>query len=380
MPPLSYFKKSLFLLWTIHFFVDFCTGLWPIYKTIAHFDVALAGLIAGIAGFIGEGFQLVFGNLCDRGHRKKILFLGACLASSILWITFCQSIVQSFFVVLCLMLGSGAFHPAAVGIAGSLSKIYKGRAILFFASGGAVGLGVSQLIFIRLIHHFNGHALIVLAPLLGVFLWLLFHRFPDIKTVPMTFSLKQLPKPLFFLYFAQVGVQALVMSFTFLLPDLLVERGCHSWLCLGGGHFCFISGSALAMIPAGFLCDRFGQRNVLVTLLLAAGAALYFFLVNDTFSLFTTGALLGVLGSFIGILSPIIVSWGHRLVPDSPSTVSALLMGFAWCVGNLSPTLTGLLAKAWGYPFAFGVMGLSIFVILLFIIRVPRIHPAVLNN
>jgi len=383
--PLSYFKKSLFLLWLSHLFVDFFTGIWPIYKTIAAIDIAEAGLIAGITGFLGESFQIFFGHLCDRGHRKKIMILGLVLASSILWITFCNNNYSSFFVLLLLMLGSGSFHPAAAGMAGSLSKVYKGRTILFFASGGAIGLGISQLAFTHLLDVFEGHAIIALLPVFAVFLFLAFHRFPEIKSPAAPFSLKgffeplkPMKKPLTLLYFSQVANQAIVMSFMFMLPDLLQARGCHSWLCLGGGHLCFIIGSAVTMFPAGILCDRIGQKAVLTTVLISALTLFYFFISQNQLSLPATGLLLGTLGAFLGIINPIIVSWGNRLVPEHPSSVSALLMGFAWCIGNLAPILAGVLVKMFaanGYVISISLMGLCIFVTLMLILAVPKEIP-----
>lgn len=64
-------KKSLALLFVSHLILDFFTGIWPIYKTIAQIDLAKAGLIAGLSGFIGEFLQIFFGYFSDRGYRKK---------------------------------------------------------------------------------------------------------------------------------------------------------------------------------------------------------------------------------------------------------------------------------------------------------------------
>jgi FSR family fosmidomycin resistance protein-like MFS transporter len=382
-PPVSYFKKSLFLLWLSHLFVDFFTGIWPIYKTLAHIDIAQAGLVAGISGFLGESMQLGFGYFCDRGHRKKVLMLGLLLASSIIWITFCKTAFSSFFALLFLMLGSGSFHPAAAGMAGSLSQIYKGRTILFFASGGAIGLGISQLTFTCLLEYFEGHAYIILVPVILVLLLLSFHPFPELRIARPSVSIKNFfqpimhcRRPLTLLYFSQVANQAIVMSFTFLLPDLLYDRGCHSWLCLGGGHFCFILGSAATMIPAGFLCDRFGHRSILLTTVAAAASLFYLFLTQNGLSFSLSALFLSCLGAFLGIINPIIVSWGNRLVPESPSTVSALLMGFAWCVGNLGPMLAGIIAKAFNnYHISMGFMGLFIVTVLVLVFLMPKESP-----
>ncbi len=77
--------RSLLLLWVSHLFLDFFTGIWPIYKTISQIDLAKAGLIAGLSGLIGEALQVWFsGFFCDRGYRKKLMMLGpgACRLAS----------------------------------------------------------------------------------------------------------------------------------------------------------------------------------------------------------------------------------------------------------------------------------------------------------
>ena len=142
-------RRSLCLLWCSHLILDFFTGIWPIYKTLFHIDLAKAGLLAGISGFMGESLQLGFGYISDRGHRKIIMMLGLGLASSILWMTFTDHLFFSFCLLLLMMLGSSSFHPAAVGFASKLSEHHKGRYILLFSSSGAIGLAISQLTFTK---------------------------------------------------------------------------------------------------------------------------------------------------------------------------------------------------------------------------------------
>ncbi len=344
--------RSLLLLWFSHLLLDFFTGIWPIYKTIAHMDLAKAGLIAGASGFIGEFLQVFFGYFCDRGHRKTILMIGLFLASMMLWITFTETPASSFVILMMLMLGSGSFHPAAVGFAGSLSTTSKSRSILFFASGGAIGLAISQIAFVHVLNTFQGQALIFFIPVAVVLFLLALYPFPRAYQ-PSTRSVKEFFKPimkakraLLLLYLTQVANYTLYLAFIFLLPDLMAAKGCPQWLRMGGGHCTFILGSALLMTPAGVLCDRFGPKPVLLCVILSAFILLYVFLFQPILSVGGTIFFLGCLGSMMGTINPILVSWANRLVPESPSTVSAILMGFAWCLSNLGTLWAGLLCKS----------------------------------
>jgi len=345
-------KRSLALLFCTHLLLDFFTGIWPIYKTMAEIDLAKAGLIAGISGFIGEFLQIFFGYFSDRGHRKKILMLGLLLSSCILWITFTDGILSSFFILLLLMLGSGAFHPAGAGLAGFLSPQQKGRNILFFACGGAVGLAFSQLAFTRIFSHFNGHALVLFLPVLVMLVILALYRLPEqqenrkLSLREFFQPLKRVKGPLTLLYITQVFNFTLITAFIFLLPDLMNSREAHSWLCMGGAHLSFILGGALAMIPAGYLCDRYGPKSVLLSIIFLACFLLYNFLYQPSLSSVQTALFLASLGAAMATINPILVSWGNKLVPESPSTVSGLLMGFAWCLSNFGATWAGLIAKS----------------------------------
>ena len=163
-----------------------------------------------------------------------------------------------------------------------------------------------------------------------------------------------------------------------LLPDLLGARGCDSWLCLGGGHFLFIIGSALTLIPAGFLCDRYGHRNVIITVLSCSILLFFTFLGVTALPFWALALLLLILGGFCGLTNPIIVSWGHKLVPENPSTISAILMGFAWCVGNLGPVAAGYIAKSFqenGFVLAMMIMGSLLPLKLIFAYAMPKPVP-----
>ena len=342
--------RSLLLLWSSHLLLDFFTGIWPIYKTIAGIDLATAGLIAGFAGLFGELLQMVFGYFSDRGFRKKVIVLGLTFASSILWITFTDNALLCFLIMLLLMVGSGSYHPAAVGAAGMLSKEKKGRHILLFASGGALGLAVSQLAFTKSLETFGGNATIFFIPVAILLFFLACYPIEE-QANNQTLSLRvffqplmRAKRPLLLLYLAQVCNYSMLMAFMFLLPDLMFAKGCHSWLCKGGGHLCFVIGGALLMVPAGILSDRYGPKPILLSILFFSLLFLYSFLSQTEFSLGKTMFFLLTIGGFMGTVTPVIVSWGNKLVPESPSTVSALMMGFAWCLANFGATWAGLIA------------------------------------
>lgn len=375
-------NKNLLLLWAGHVCVDFFTGIWAIYKTLAAVNIATAGLITGISGFVGELSQLFFGYFSDRGHRKLILMIGLLLSSAILCVTFVEGVMGLFLLLLALMIGSSAFHPAATGIAASLSEDRKGQAILFFSFGGAVGFAISQLAFTKILHVFDGHAYVLFLPLIVVFLVVLMHRFPQTASGKRGLTWQSFCAPfytrrkeLILLYLSQVFYQGLRSTLFFLFPDIFMLKGYHSWICMGGGHLCFVAGSFLTLVPAGYLSDRFGQKSILLITISATTLLFYTFLMLDALPISMTLVLLICLGAFFGIINPLVISWGNYLVPESPSTVSAILMGFAWCVGNLGPACAGLLIPRFSenaYIHTLSIMGILLVAVFFFILLMPR--------
>lgn len=372
--------RTFFLLLICHVFVDFYLGIWPMYKTIAQIDIAEAGFIAGLAGFVGELLQLGFGYLSDRGHRKRILLFGIIMASSITWITFISHSFLIFGIMLMLMIGSGSFHPAAVGTVGSLTTGFKGRLILLFTAFGAIGMAVSQVVFTNLINS-TGHMMWLLVPVGFLLFVILTHRFPEMGS-QSNLNFKDFfgqiaphRKHLFLLYFAQVTSYAVNLTFIFMLPDILRMKGSHPWLLIGGGHMSVVCGSIISMIIVGLLCHKWPYKPILISALIASCISLSAFLFFPITSLIPSSLLLISIGGFLCVINPMIVSWGNHIVPGSPSTISALLMGFAWCFSNLGPILGGILANSFTktpFIYSMGVISILLVLSLFLVIFIPQ--------
>lgn len=265
-------------------------------------------------------------------------------------LTSTDNLVAIFFIMLAVMIGSGSFHPAAVGFASKLSSL-KGRAILMFTAAGTLGLGISQIAFSHLTTWFSGHAFVLWVPLSLLFLIILFHRFPSIAAVSSKPTLKSSFSAIFahrhllgLLYCAQVTCAMVNNTFIFLLPDILKLKQASPWVFYGGGHMGYIFGSASAMLLTGFLCDRFGFKRTIIIALCLSGLLMGHFIFSPVLSsTWLCMISLILLGSSLVVVNPLIVAWGNHLIPEHPSTVSAFLMGFAWCVSNLGPAVAAVI-------------------------------------
>lgn len=347
MPANLTFKQAilpLLLLFFGHFLIDFMIGIWPVYKTLNHLDLGVVGMITFLAVFLGEGLQLFFGPVGDLGYRKTILAF-----SFVFGIAPClYSCTENYFFLSVLLLfvciASGAFHPAASSLVGSLTQDRKGLFITFFATGGAFGLSVSQLVYTKIFESGSGNTLFLALPLfliLGLILVYLKDSNPVKTPIGEAKFFNRSDLKLFFknkrlrlLYLLQVTNQTVVWAFVFLLPDLLKDRGYPEWLCFGGAHLIMTLGGALMMIPSGYLSDKKSPRTVLLAAIFTGSSLFYCFIFLKVLPLQALIPLLFLMGAFLHLVNPVSVSYGLKSLPEKPGLVSAVLMGLVWIIAE----------------------------------------------
>ncbi|NGX30857.1 MAG: Fosmidomycin resistance protein [Chlamydiae bacterium] len=345
-------------------------GIWPIFKVIFNLDIAKVGFLMAIAGFCGEACQLIFGHLSDKGYSKKLLILSFVSSSCILFLPLTNSYLVYFFLLLLFYLGSGAYHPAAANIASQFSAKRKGLMITLFSSGGQVGAAFSQIAFVFFYHKTGGHIYLFLIP---VYLLLFILKKTDFALVRPTLStehsfsnmlapFKDKKASIVLLYFSQVANQILFFGSIFLMPELLKSFGYPQWYVFGVGHMIYILGMAIVMIPVGYLADMVGEKKLVHICSVLSLAVFYIFLFFPPASLVSVSILLFTLGGVLGSLNPMFLSYGHKLFPKNTGTVSAILMGFAWCAVYLSFGIIGVVVKKFGVQTTMLGMGSLIFV------------------
>lgn len=391
MNTISSSPKSIiltaFVLWLGHFFVDLMIGIWPVYKTMVHMDLAKAGLVSTLCAFAGEGLQIVFGSLSDKGYGKTLVIVGvlATAASTLLAYTDEFLFLILLFFVTCV--GSGAFHPAAASWMGELTENRKGVFITLFASGGMLGMALSQLIFYNTFYQVGGHTTVLAIPLAALAVFMGISRLSEVSkkaNQPRGFNLGAFReffrrRDLRSLYVSQLCLQSLNWGLIFLLPDILTMREYDQWISFGGGHCCLILGAFVMLIPAGYLADKYSCRAVLMTSGSMGLVLFYLFLFMPMLPDLAVLVLLFCLGASLGVMNPVSLALGNRLVPDKPGLVSAFLMGMVWCVsegiGQGGGGFLSTLFQDDGPARALGILGTLFFVALAAMAALPKELP-----
>ena len=386
----SFLYTTLLLLWLGHFLVDFMIGIWPVYKTMASLDLATAGIMVGFCAFAGEGMQLVFGSLSDRGYRKMLILSGVFMTASSVFFAYTENYTLLFILLLVNYLGSGAFHPSAVGLIGSLPSPRKGLLVTIFATGGSLGMASSQFIFSNIYETFSGHTIFLIIPTLALLAFSIFYRFIGVQKSKDAAAGKKIDfrayldcfknRSIVLLFISQVCNQTIMWGTNFLLPDVLYTRGYDSWLCYGGGHFFYIIGGVLTLIPAGYLADKYSSRSVILIATILGLGFFYLFVLNPELSPTILLSVLFMMGACLWVVNPVSVALGNRLMPDKPGVVSALLMGLVWCISeSTGPAGGGLLTKLFEEDAPAKVlmcMGVLLVVNIFVVLKLPKHQPS----
>jgi FSR family fosmidomycin resistance protein-like MFS transporter len=329
-----------------HLSVDACAGIWPVYKILAHLDLRTAGGIATASTLAGNGLQLAFGPLADRGHRRLLVATGVAAAGAVCFFPYAGSPAALLALVLVASIGSAAFHPAGAGHAGTVRTHRSGLAVALFLAGGYLGFAASQLAYAGAFRALDGRLapFFVLPLALGAALLLARRGVGGRGTVPCAPPAHG-PVPwgkLAWLFAIQGLSAAIGVSVQFLTPELFGGGG--GTLAMGGAHCLATLAGAAALVPAGWARDRFGARRVLLVANLLAAISL------GLLALFAgrgPGLLLFLLLAFNfanAANTVVALAEGTRGLSHAGSSVSALLMGLPWLVSAPAPSLAGYLA------------------------------------
>lgn len=372
--------RNIYILILCHISVDLFTGIWPLFKKIGNVDIAIASLIGMIGGVTGNILQLYFGQVADKGKRKRFILLGLVLSSAAALYPYFDSNYW-YFSLLCLtFIGSSAFHPAATGLAGKIAREKKSMMIALFVAGGGIGLAFSQVFFSYIYFNYDKHTgILLLLPAICVALCAIY--FPanleansnSKSTLRFLPELKNVFLSLKGLYFIEVLNAALTIGFIFLIPEMMEALHFSKKMANGGGHLLFVMGTVIIIIGTSKLSDKLGHKKLLLISYCILLPLYFFFLNVPTLPIEGKLILFFLIGGLMGICNPVGVSLGHYLMPNNASLVSALLMGAAWAAGNFILPFVGFVMKATNKDtvFTLNLLGCIILISILFCLRLP---------
>jgi len=355
-------KLTIGLLSTSHLVLDsyssFLFQLLPMLTVNLNLSPAGAAWLSPALMVSSSLLQPVYGMISDRYLKRSMAVYGPLIAAVFFSLLGQATDLPTLFLLVLLGgIGVGVFHPQgaamvshAVAHGGMATR--QGLVMSIFSSAGTVGYALGPLIIAAAIS-LGGLERSWLTVIPGLIIWGVMWRYcptleirqPQADQPQLGPALRRVLFPLTLLYFAVVFRSAVSVSIQTFLPFQLQSSGLSDGersMVLAG--FIFFGG--IGGFFGGSLADRFGARRVTLTAMLLAPPLLILALLTPGWQGYL---LLMAGGTMLKIPIPISVVMAQRLVGFGASTVSALMMGFAWGAGALLAPLAGQLSNSIGF-------------------------------
>ncbi len=355
-------KLTIALLSTAHFVMDsyssFLFQLLPLMAVKLNLTPAQAGLLPPTLTIASSLMQPVYGVISDRYLKRSMAVIGPLVAAIFLSsLGMAGSLPMLIALVILGGIGVGMFHPQAAALVSRAATAdghgkHQGMVMSVFSSAGTVGYALGPLLVALIVNRY-GLENSWYTVFWGVAFWVVLFRYcPSLerRELPagapaLTDALRAAWGPLTLLYFAVVLRSAAAVSVQTYLPFRLRGFGLTE-MEYGSVLAGFIFFGGVGGFFGGALADRLGARRVsLAAMLVAAPLLIAAFATRGTLS----NVLLMAGGTFLHLPIPISVVMAQRLAPGGASTVSALMMGFAWGAGALMTPLVGMLCERYGF-------------------------------
>ena len=345
------------LLSAAHFVLDsyssFLLPLLPLLAVKLHLTPAQAGLLIPTMMITSSLMQPVYGMISDRYFKRAMSVFGPLVAAVFMSsIGLTNSLPGLLACVILGGIGIGSFHPQSAAIVARMSTRRRATMMSVFSSAGTVGMALGPVLITAVVTRYGlDHS--YYAVVSGVVIWALLLRYcPPLEmrretgdAPPLRHELRAVWAPLALLYFAVVLRSAVAVSVQTYLPFSLERGGLHLRE-IGWVLSVFILFGGIGGFFGGAMADRWGARRVSMISLLVSGPLLIAAFSAEGLMSY---ALLAVGGTFLNVALPVNVVMAQRLVPNGASTVSALMMGFAWGAGALLAPVTGALSTQVGF-------------------------------
>jgi FSR family fosmidomycin resistance protein-like MFS transporter len=376
-------RKTRFTLFSLsagHFINDsysnFLGPLIPLLMVKLKLSMMQAGWLVAILVFSSSFMQPVYGFLSDRYLKRAFVVFSPLVTAVFMSCIGLAPNYQALAVLLiCGGIGIASFHPQGAAMASNVSARQKGLGMSVFVTAGSLGYALGPVIITSVVSWVGlERSFWVLLP--GLLTFALLYLFvPPIQAESamqaegkVAAAIGRVWRPLLVLYLLVVLRSVVQMSFVSFLPLYLSNKGFDALLS-GRITTLFLFCGALGGLAGGSLADKFGERNVISYSMLLATPFLLAFLLLEGVPAY---ALLAIGGVVLFSTVPVNVVMAQKLIPHSASTVSALMMGFAWGVGGLIVPLFGKMADIAGLHSAFLVVVLLPLTGFVLSLRLPK--------
>jgi len=385
-------KRALLVLGFGHFVNDLHTStLYPLLPLIArklNLSEAETFWLAPILNVASSLMQPVYGFLADRYARRAFAIAGPAIAGSFMSLI---GVAPSYEMLLLFLIlggiGNGAFHPQGAALAARAHEHRRRLALSLFSSSGTLGFALGPLIITAIVAATDLTRTYLLMPLGWTAALLLFRysprenpldRPPDERgaLADLIATLREVWRPMLFLYVITVSRSAMYVATNSYMPFILTQRG-YSLRETGGALTAYLLAGACGSFFGGAFAERFGGR----WLTLGTGMLVPLFLTTAALTHGPVSVAALIAGGFaLMSVFPVNVATAQELAPGETSTVSALMMGFAWGIGSMSPALLEPLTRTFGFEGVLAALTVLPFATSLLALWIPEERASLLRT
>jgi FSR family fosmidomycin resistance protein-like MFS transporter len=386
--PATVNRSRTLAIGALHFCADLYSLFFPIYMVVAGLDPARAALIFAVSSLAANGLQPAMGLWSDRVRGKLPVFLGltvGAMSMSLIGLTRGYALLAA--LVLVGRLGISLFHPAASNIAGAAGGERRELAFSIYLSIGIAGGSLSQPYFSLFTQAFgNSYSPLLALPALVVALLYLFKGRmtvdgprQSLDLVLAARSLRGRLAPLLLLLAIMFLRYGFMTAIGFFAAKLFADWGFRRAAYSAAATFYNLAGAA-GLLLSGVIAHRVRPRTLFLISQLAFLPFLALLLwFGARAALWPALAALSVIGFVLNLSQVANITMGHRLLPEMTSTVSGILMGLAWAIGEFALPLGAAFSGVfpWAPGLASGLVALVALPLLatLLTLLLPREQP-----
>jgi len=379
--------KLIALLSLGHFVVDLNQGslpaVLPFLKSAHQLSYASAATIVLAANVASSLVQPLFGYFADQTARRWMLPASVFLTGvGFALMGLAPGYAALLALVIVMGLGVAAYHPEAYKTATSVAGERKATALSWFSLGGNVGVALGPPVITALVAALGlAGSLGMLAPTLVVTA-LLLAALPALSptiapraTAAAAMRGVNMPGAMALLILVVTIRSWASLGFTTFVPFYYIDELGADPRLVGPLLFVFLGAGAVGTVVAGPLADRWGHRDFMKWVLLAALPFGMLFLTTRGVLAFV---MLGLFGAILTSSFSVSIVLGQAYLPRNSGMASGLIVGFAIGAGGLGVTALGWVADRHGLPAALWIsalMPLAAFVATRFL-PAPSAHDA----
>jgi MFS transporter, FSR family, fosmidomycin resistance protein len=337
-------------------------AMYPVFKTSLSLSFAQLGVITLGYQLTASLLQPLVGTYTDRRPSPSALPIGMSMTlCGLIFLAFATSFSALLGAAALVGAGSAVFHPESSRVARSASGGRHGFAQSMFQVGGNAGSALGPLLATLVLMGRGQRSLILIAPFLLPFIYLLFRigRWRGTHQIASPAAVREakVAAPRQRVGLAITILVALVFSKYFYLASLTsyytfyLMTKFHTSLKDAQLHlFLFLAAAAVGTVAGGPIGDRIGRKPVIWISILGV---LPFSLVLPFANLFWTTLLTIVIGLILASAFSAIVVFAQELMPGRIGMISGLFFGLAFGMGGLGAAILGLIADHMGIVFVY---------------------------